>query len=273
MSDSESAFGSELNAFDGESSDWDTSSEAASLEAEGGEDTDVEILGEEVNSIPTHGIGKGLMTGQPLPLAAVYKDGTRAGTFEHQPEASTSGRGEGVAGPSQPRVTIIHRERSRIPVGVPKKTLFGVDYLEPNKITERELERIRAEYLILDSVKMRIPSRTESLSDPRNGEVTFFTDVLLKGVQLPLQPTVQKILAQIWYAPGQYNPNFWVALMGVIAAFVITEEREPSYEQFSYLYSITKSKSADHGGWVQANPYQVLFQISISSFKNPNPLV
>ncbi|XP_034219135.1 uncharacterized protein LOC117630536 [Prunus dulcis] len=39
----------------------------------------------------------------------------------------------------------------------------------------------------------------------------------------------------------------------VIAAFGIAGEGEPSYEQFSYLYSITKSKSADHGGWVQAN--------------------
>ena len=100
---------------------------------------------------------------------------------------------------------------------------------------------------------MRIPSPDESLSDPANGEVTFFTDVLVQGVRLPLQPAVQKILAQIGYAPGQYNPNFWVALMGVIAAFGIAEEGEPSYEQFSYLYSITKSKSADHGGWVQAN--------------------
>ena len=146
MSTSESSFGSEPNAFDEElSSGWDTSSGAASLEAEGGEDNEVEILGEEVNSVPTHGIGKGLMTGQPLPLAAVYNDGTRFGTLDHQPEASTPSRDEGVAGPSRPRVTIIHRERSRIPVGVPKKALFGVDYLEPNKITELELEKIRTE--------------------------------------------------------------------------------------------------------------------------------
>ncbi|CAL2277637.1 unnamed protein product [Prunus armeniaca] len=63
-------------------------------------------------------------------------------------------------------------------------------------------------------------------------------------------------MAQIGYAPSQYNPNFWVALMGVVAAFDIAEEGEPSYEQFTYLYSITKSKSADHGGWVQANNFK-----------------
>ncbi|CAL8117220.1 unnamed protein product [Prunus armeniaca] len=41
--------------------------------------------------------------------------------------------------------------------------------------------------------------------------------------------------------------------MGVVTAFGMAGEGEPSYEQFSHLYSVTKSKSADHGGWVQAN--------------------
>ncbi|CAL8174404.1 unnamed protein product [Prunus armeniaca] len=75
---------------------------------------------------------------------------------------------------------------------------------------------------------------------------SFFTDVLLQGVRLPLQPAVKRILAQIGYAPGQFNPNFWVALMGVVTAFGMAGEGEPSYD-------VTKSKSADHGGWVQAN--------------------
>ncbi|KAI5322918.1 hypothetical protein L3X38_031990 [Prunus dulcis] len=143
---------------------------------------------------------KGLMTGHPLPLVAVYKDGTRVAPFDNQPVASTSGRSEGTVGPSRPRVTIVHRGPPRVPVGVPQRVLFGVDYLEPNKITERELEKIRAEYLIPDSVRMRIPSPVESLSNPADGEVAFFTDVLLQGVRLPLQPAVQRILAQIGYA-------------------------------------------------------------------------
>ncbi|CAL2239559.1 unnamed protein product [Prunus armeniaca] len=120
-------------------------------------------------------------------------------------------------------------------------------------MTERELAKIRDEYLISDSVRMRIPGPTESLSTSEDDEFVFFTYVLLQGVQLPLQPAVQKILAQIGYAPGQYNPNFLVALIGVIVGFSIVGEGEPSDEQFSYLYSVTKSKSADHGGWVQAN--------------------
>lgn len=41
--------------------------------------------------------------------------------------------------------------------------------------------------------------------------------------------------------------------MGVTVAFGLAEEGEPTYEQFSYLYSVTKSKCTGHGGWVQAN--------------------
>ncbi|CAL2239558.1 unnamed protein product [Prunus armeniaca] len=85
MSDSKSPFEREPNAFDGESLDdqWDTSSEAISLGAEGGEDTYVEILGEGPSSVPTHCIRKGLMTRQPVPLAMVYHDGSHVGVNQH----------------------------------------------------------------------------------------------------------------------------------------------------------------------------------------------
>ncbi|CAL8174586.1 unnamed protein product [Prunus armeniaca] len=196
-----------------------------------------------------------------VPLSIVYSDGRHVGlgapgeaSGSHQPEASTSGRGEAATEPSnRPRVSVVYPGNPRVPMGVPKELVFGVDYLEPNRVTEREIAKFRAEYFIPDSVGMRIPLPTESLSSPKDGEVVFFTDVLLQGVRLPLQPAVQRILAQIGYAPGQFNPNFWVALMGVVTAFGMAGEGEPSYEQFSHLYSITKSKCADHGGWVQAN--------------------
>ncbi|CAL8089456.1 unnamed protein product [Prunus armeniaca] len=41
--------------------------------------------------------------------------------------------------------------------------------------------------------------------------------------------------------------------MGVVTAFILAGEGAPSYEQFSHLYSVTKLKSTNHGGWVQAN--------------------
>ncbi|XP_021829572.1 uncharacterized protein LOC110769840 [Prunus avium] len=45
---------------------------------------------------------------------------------------------------------------------------------------------------------------------------------------------------------GAINASF-------VTAFGLADEEGPSYEQFSHLYNITKSKSTDHGDWVQAN--------------------
>ncbi|CAL2232162.1 unnamed protein product [Prunus armeniaca] len=192
MSDSESPFENEPNAFEGELSDglFDSESEAVvSLGAEDGEDTDVEILGEGPASVPTHDIGKGLMVRQPELLAAVYRDGSHFGITQHgessagcQSEASTSGRGEAATEPSpRPRVSVVYPSNPRVPIGVPKEHLFGVDYLGPNKITEWEITKYCTEYCIPDSMRMRIMGPTESLSKPKDGEVVFFTDVLLQG--------------------------------------------------------------------------------------------
>ncbi|CAL8169582.1 unnamed protein product [Prunus armeniaca] len=242
MCDSESFFEREPYAFGGESSEglFDSDSEAVGPDAGDRSNTDVEILGECPSSIPSHGIGKGLMTA-PVPLSIVYSDGRHVGlamlgetSTGRQSETSTSDRGESAAEPSsRPRVSVVFPSNPRVLMGVPKEHLFGVNYLEPNKITEREIAKYHAEYFIPDLVGMRIPTATESLSKPKEGEVVFFTDIS--------------------YAPGQFNPNFWVALIGVVTAFGMAGEGAPSYEHFSHLYSVTKSKSADHGGWVQAN--------------------
>ncbi|CAL9024643.1 unnamed protein product [Prunus brigantina] len=58
MSNSESRYDSEPDAFDGDSSD-------------DRKDTEVEIVGERVGSVPAHGRGKGLITGQEIPLIVV----------------------------------------------------------------------------------------------------------------------------------------------------------------------------------------------------------
>ncbi|CAL8993375.1 unnamed protein product [Prunus brigantina] len=134
----------------------------------------------------------------------------------------------------------------------PKELVFGVDHLEPNIMTEADLAKIRVLYNIPDSVKVRIPGPLESLSNP-TGEAVFFTDVFKHGLWLPLRHSVQKILAAIGYPPGQFNPNFWITLLGTITVFGIAGEGEPSYEQFAHLYSVTRAKSADQGGWVQSN--------------------
>lgn len=130
----------------------------------------------------------------PVPLSIVYSDDRRVGlaapeesSAGRQSEPSTSGRGESSAEPSsRPRVSVVFPGNDKVPMGVPKEHLFGVDYLEPNRITEREIAKYRAEYFILDSVGIRIPTPKETLSRPKKGQVVFFTDVLLQGLRLPL---------------------------------------------------------------------------------------
>jgi len=64
-----------------------------------------------------------------------------------------------------------------------------------------------------------ISGPTESLSIPKDGEVAFFTNILKLRVRLSLQPFIQRILAHTGHAPGQYNLNFWVTLMGTAIEF------------------------------------------------------
>lgn len=64
---------------------------------------------------------------------------------------------------------------------IPQRPLFGMDYLDLSKMTTWELTKIRADYRVPDSVIMRIPRETESLSNPSNSEVVFFTDVFKHG--------------------------------------------------------------------------------------------
>lgn len=73
-------------------------------------------------------------------------------------------------------------------MAMPRGPVFGVDFLEPNALTEGELAKIRAEYHIPDSVVMRIPGPLESLSN-LEGEVVFFTDVFVGTESLTVGPT------------------------------------------------------------------------------------
>ncbi|CAL9006208.1 unnamed protein product [Prunus brigantina] len=230
MSDTESDYSRSPRAFDGE-----TASESTT---EGLDSVDFEETERKVPEVSTDSS-----------VEVVGVNGARPSTSGRQ--AGETEEGVTVANPGEGVLTVV-RGPQRIPMAKPKDLVFGVDHLEPNILTEAELAKIRALYNIPDSVKMRIPGPLESLSIPK-GEAVFFTDAFKHGLRLPLRHSVQKILATIGYAPGQFNPNFWITLLGTITAFGIAGESEPSYEQFAHLYSVTRAKSADQGGWVQSN--------------------
>ncbi|CAL9005056.1 unnamed protein product [Prunus brigantina] len=198
MSDSESAFDFEPNAFDGKSSDDQrgSSSLQVSFESAESEDAEVEVIGEKIRAPPSFGKGKVLQRREAVPLDVVPCDGACTSTGEHceflmgdtrlpdqhasyYSETSTSGRGDLPAeSTSLPGVTVVSPGNPRVPLGQPRRHLFGVDYLGMNLVTEAKLAKYWAEYHILESVRWRIPGPRESLSHPKDGEVVFFTDVL-----------------------------------------------------------------------------------------------
>lgn len=68
-------------------------------------------------------------------------------------EASISGGGEAAAeSSSRPVVTLVQQGNPRVPMRLPKELLFGVDYLDVNKITKVELAKYRVEFLGLPSL-------------------------------------------------------------------------------------------------------------------------
>ncbi|CAL2225245.1 unnamed protein product [Prunus armeniaca] len=127
----------------------------------------------------------------------------------------------------------------------------GVPLGNRNTLTEAKLVELRTDYSVPSYVGLRLPSAADVVRYPPEGSVMIFTDMYQHGLKLPFHPWVQMMLAKLGYAPGQYNPNFWLLLHGVYIAWWLVGLGEPTFEQFMYLYSISKQQGTF--GWVQAN--------------------
>ncbi|CAL8132257.1 unnamed protein product [Prunus armeniaca] len=127
----------------------------------------------------------------------------------------------------------------------------GVPLGNRNTLTEAKLVELRTDYSVPSYVGLRLPSAADVVRYPPEGSVMIFTDMYQHGLRLPFHPWVQMMLAKLGYAPGQYNPNFWLLLHGVYIAWWLVGLGEPTFEQFMYLYSISKQQGTF--GWVQAN--------------------
>ncbi|CAL8117160.1 unnamed protein product [Prunus armeniaca] len=79
-------------------------------------------------------------------------------------------------------------------------------------------------------VGLRLPTAADVVRYPPEGSVMIFMDMYQHGFRLPLHPWVQMILAKLGYAPGQYNPNFWLLLHGVYIAWWLAGLGEPTFE-------------------------------------------
>lgn len=127
----------------------------------------------------------------------------------------------------------------------------GILLARRNTLTEVKLAELRTDYCVPPYVGLRLPSAADVVRYPPEGSVMIFTDMYQHGLRLPFHPWVQMMLAKLGYAPGKYNPNFWLFLQEVYIAWWLVGLGEPTFEQFMYLYSICKQQGTF--GWVQAN--------------------
>ncbi|KAM1513392.1 hypothetical protein ACFX1Z_024827 [Malus domestica] len=122
---------------------------------------------------------------------------------------------------------------------------FTADHLENNLLdSEKQLEALRQSCSIPRSVGIRLVRCEELPSEPPKGHVMFYTQTLVTlGVNLPLHPWLQRMLACIGYAPGQLNPGFWDTLIGFYIIWMECGLGEHSFHQWRYCYKMRPVKA------------------------------
>ncbi|CAN6714365.1 unnamed protein product [Malus baccata var. baccata] len=126
---------------------------------------------------------------------------------------------------------------------------FTADHLENNLLdSEKQLEALRQSCSIPRTVGIRLVRCEELPSEPPKGHVMFYTQTLVTvGVNLPLHPWLQRMLAFIGYAPGQLNPGFWDTLIGFYIIWMECGLGEPSFHQWRYCYKMRPVKALTRG--------------------------
>ncbi|CAL9019049.1 unnamed protein product [Prunus brigantina] len=163
-----------------------------------------------------------------------------------------------LALPHTPEVGLSNQASPSGSVGVAMASaLEGVDIwvsvplARRNILIEVRLAELQTYYCVLPYMGLRLPTASDVVRYPPEGSVMIFTDMYQHGLRLSFHPWVQMMLAKLGYAPRQYNPNFWLLLHGLYIAWWLVGLGEPTFEQFMFLYSISKQQGSF--GWVQAN--------------------
>ncbi|CAL2256563.1 unnamed protein product [Prunus armeniaca] len=107
--------------------------------------------------------------------------------------------------------------------------------------TQQKLDRLRAEYAISSSVKLRAPIEDEKPSTPLLGWVTLCADMLKSGVWLPLSPFLQEWMSQLGVAPHQMNPNVYRTMVSVQALWRRVHKSEPTINQMLHCFLLKMS--------------------------------
>ena len=105
------------------------------------------------------------------------------------------------------------RPKSPTPVIIPEPSLVSpfvfvarrLYSLEGRPTTPRDLERVRAQYNILTSVRLRVPRNGKHLEQPHSDGVALHIDFYDLDLCLPLQPFFRKMFNKMQIAPRQLS--------------------------------------------------------------------
>ncbi|KAI5343725.1 hypothetical protein L3X38_011601 [Prunus dulcis] len=123
---------------------------------------------------------------------------------------------------------------------------YSIDKVK-NEMTEGELEHLRLEYGIPDTIKLRLLRKDEKASQPPDGSVLIHSGFFKYGFRLPLHPYVHKFLRTLGLAPMQMNPNVYIAWLSMYVLWKQLGLGEPSFAQFANQYCLKKHPSSI--GW------------------------
>jgi hypothetical protein len=117
--------------------------------------------------------------------------------------------------------------------------------LEPNgwrsTLTDKQLERIRRDYQIPRSIKLRAPESDERVSVfTGRDEVGMHEDSLKAGLRFPIPREAREVLAYLSLAPSQLMPNAWRILLAcsVLWPSVLGAKHRLSVKEFLYCYRL-----------------------------------
>ncbi|XP_021824477.1 uncharacterized protein LOC110765618 [Prunus avium] len=140
----------------------------------------------------------------------------------------------------------------------------------PSTITRKRLRRLREEYSIPSSIRLRAPTKNEKPSTPPLEWVTLCSDMLKQGVRLPLSPFLQEWIARLGVAPHQMNPNVYRTMVVVQALWRRVHGSEPTINQMLHCFLLKRSPQ-QVGFWYLQSAVGKMIESNPSSQKTWKP--
>ena len=86
-------------------------------------------------------------------------------------------------------------------------------------MTQDDLDRLRESYFFSYGIQARLLEDDETILSTCLGEVVFYEAVFHADLQLPIHPTIRKILHFYNICSTQLSPNAWQSVIYVVAVW------------------------------------------------------